>query len=116
MPFCGYSNSSDRDQSLIFRPGKRVAQRPAERFALDFNDVVWLGGKPILTTESTGPKEMDVHIAGAPEHRILEMMMFQVRDGVGHILFTGYDTATPDRLPISNNADRTATFDGSSPK
>jgi len=75
-----------------------IAEGAAEAGESDFHDVAICEFNAVAKAEGVRAEEMDVDIAGPTMGRILEVVMFQIGDGVGHIFLAGGEGLGPDGL------------------
>ncbi|OJH16951.1 hypothetical protein BLX88_20975, partial [Bacillus obstructivus] len=73
----------------------------------DFKDVAILCLDAIGEGQCCGSEHVDMDIAGLAENRIFEMMMFEIGNGVGHVVFTRQERFFPDRFALAQDT-RTA--------
>src|SRR3984957_19077527 len=64
-----------------------IAERQAEGFGLDFEDVAFLRLHPVAKRQRRGAEEMDMDVARPAEQAILEMMRLEIGDRMRHVLF-----------------------------
>src|SRR4051812_40810394 len=83
---------------------ERVAQRLAEVRALDLEHVPRLAAHSGSEAERRSPEEVQVHAAGPAEHRILEVVVLETADAVGHVALTALELPLPEHLPSAQDA------------
>src|SRR6185369_3515407 len=105
---------SDGGHAHQFRGGSvdvdRVSQWPAEPVQLDLHHVALGQLDPEAETKSIRAEEMDVGIARPPVGRVFKVMMFEVGDAMGHILFAGGERLRPGDRPIAQYPDGATRF------
>src|SRR4029078_12275198 len=78
------------------RCAQPLAQGKEESVRLDLKYIAILGLDPGAERQSGGTEEVDMDIAGPAEAGILEVMRFQIGDGVAHIVFPGQEGLVRD--------------------
>src|SRR3546814_16420633 len=103
--------SSDVCSSDLFHHGRRrrpprdrVADRQRERRGLDLEHIALARLDPLAERQGRGAEEMDMHVAGAAEQAIFEMMVLEVGDAVRHIRFARQKGLFPQRPAIAYDA------------
>ena len=87
---------------IEFRPGSghphRIAQGPAKAFDRDLHHIPILHVDPVAETQAVGPEEMNVNVSRAAMSFIFEMMMFNVRQAVTHLILSGAECFRPEQV------------------
>ena len=86
----------------------RVLQRPPEAIESDLGDVAIAQHNACTKGQRIGTEEMNVNIARLAVACELEMMMFEIRKTVAHILVTASNRLMPDRLSCAFDANLAA--------
>ena len=83
---------------------QRVAQRQHERIGADVEHVARLGSNLIGEGQSGSAEEMHMYVARAAEQTVLEVVVLEVGDGVGHVGFAGQKGLLPQQalVPIDS--------------
>src|SRR3546814_7904933 len=71
--------------------------RQRERRGLDLEHIALARLDPLAERQGRGAEEMDMHVAGAAEQAIFEMMVLEVGDAVRHIRFARQKGLFPQR-------------------
>jgi len=73
-----------------------IAQRTAKAGEFDFHEVAVGEFNAVAEAESIRPEEMNVDIAGATVGGIFEVVMFEIGDGVRHVLVASGEVFGPE--------------------
>ena len=88
----------NRDVASLPNKPQRVAQRSPKCRYTDFEFVTFLCFHAVCKAQRRCAKKVHVQISGTTELGIFEMVMFEVRDGVTHIVLACHESLLPDRL------------------
>ena len=94
----------NRDVTFLPNKPQPVAQWSAKRAYMDFKFVTLLCFHAVCKAQRCCAKKVHMEIAGITELRVLEMVMFEVRDCVTHIVFAGQKRLLPDRLSFPEHS------------
>ena len=98
-PLMFQSGIASRHRLVLFRTDS-VAERPPKSFGMDFNHVSGLDRDPGVAAQAAGTEIMNVHIARPTEPCIFEVVGFEIRQRVTHVVFARQHLALPDlRIP-----------------
>src|SRR3546814_3038305 len=75
--------------------------RQRERRGLDLEHIALARLDPLAERQGRGAEEMDMHVAGAAEQAIFEMMVLEVGDAVRHIRFARQKGLFPQRPALA---------------